>query len=176
MLLRGARGSAGYFDVFQIKPALGRTFRSDEEQPGKDHVVVLSHRLWTSQFGADPEIVGRSLSLDGEPYTVIGVMPQGSAFDRGWSQFWRPLTFKPGERTRNFHWLQVYGRLEPGVLAHVGHIGRRLRGGRHDRRGFHYRARDVLRELASGRIPERALQIIVAVVLGVLGLKELAWP
>ncbi|PYR56845.1 MAG: permease [Acidobacteria bacterium] len=115
VLLRGARVSAGYFDIFQIKPALGRTFAPDEDAPGKEHVVVLSHKLWTTTFGADAGIVGRSLTLDGEPYTVIGVMPQGTAFDRGFAQMWRPLAFKPSERTRNFHWMTALGRLKPGV-------------------------------------------------------------
>ena len=64
VMLRGGRVSAGYFDVFGIKPALGRTFAPDEDQPGKDHVVVLSHRLWTSQFGADPASSARPITLD----------------------------------------------------------------------------------------------------------------
>jgi predicted permease len=131
VLLRGARVSAGYFDIFQIKPALGRTFAPDEDEPGKEHVVVLSHKLWTTTFGADAGIIGRSLTLDGEPYTVIGVMPQGTAFDRGFSQMWRPLAFKASERTRNFHWMQALGRLKPGVTieqarAQMDAIGARI--------------------------------------------------
>jgi len=131
VLLRGARVSAGYFDIFQIKPALGRTFAPDEDEPGKEHVVVLSHKLWTTTFGADAGIIGRSITLDGEPYTVIGVMPQGTAFDRGFAQMWRPLAFKPSERTRNYHWLQALGRLKPGVTieqarAQMDAIGARI--------------------------------------------------
>ncbi len=131
VLLRSGRVSAGYFDIFQIKPALGRTFASDEDEPGKEHVVVLSHRLWTSTFGGDTSIIGRSLTLDGEPYTVIGVMPEGSAFDRGFNQMWRPLAFRPSERTRNFHWMQSLGRLKPGVTieqarAQMDAIGARI--------------------------------------------------
>jgi len=72
--LRGARVSAPYFDIFKVKPMLGRTFAADEDQPGKQHVVVLSHRIWESRFGSDKEIIGRTISLDNEPYTVIGVM------------------------------------------------------------------------------------------------------
>jgi putative ABC transport system permease protein len=115
VLLRAGRVSAGYFNVFAVAPFLGRTFAPDEDTPGKDHVVVLSHRLWAAQFGSDPGIVGKSLTLDGEPYSVIGVMPARSAFDRSFSQLWRPLAFKPSERTRNFHWLAVVARLKPGV-------------------------------------------------------------
>jgi putative ABC transport system permease protein len=115
VLLRSGRVSAGYFDVFAVKPFLGRTFAPDEDTPGKEHVVVLSHRLWAAQFGSDPGIVGKSLTLNGEPYTVIGVMPARSAFDRAFNQLWRPLAFKASERTRNFHWLAVVARLKPGV-------------------------------------------------------------
>ena len=78
---------------------------------------MLSHRLWTAQFGADPGIVGRTITLDGEPHTVIGVMPAGSAFDRGANQLWRPLAFRPSERTRNYHWLVVSARLKPDVTS-----------------------------------------------------------
>ncbi len=114
-MLRAGRVSAGYFDVFGVKPYMGRTFARDEDQPGKEHVVVLSHRLWTSQFGGDPGIVGKAITLNGEPYTVVGVMPPRSAFDRAFNQLWRPLAFRPSERTRNFHWMTVVGRLKPDV-------------------------------------------------------------
>jgi putative ABC transport system permease protein len=130
-LLRGGRVSAGYFDVFQIEPVLGRTFHPDEDQPGKEHVVILSHRLWVTQFGEDPGIIGRSLTLDGEGYTVIGVLPEGSAFDRAYQQLWRPLAFQPAERTRNFHWMAAVGRLKPGATieqarAQMDAIGARI--------------------------------------------------
>jgi predicted permease len=115
VMLRAGRVSAGYFDVFRIEPLIGRTFARDEDTPGKEHVVVLSHRLWTAQFGGDAGIVGQAITLDGEPYTVIGVMPAGSAFDRALNQLWRPLAFRSSERTRNFHWLGVVARLKPDV-------------------------------------------------------------
>ena len=130
-LLRAARVSAGYFDILRIKPMLGRTFAPNEDSPGNEHVVVLSHRLWTSEFGGDPGLVGRSITLDSEAYTVIGVMPEGSVFDRTFNQLWRPLAFTPDERTRNFHWLQVLARLKPGVTleqarAQMDAIGARI--------------------------------------------------
>ena len=114
-LMRVGRVSAPYFDILGVKPTLGRTFAADEDTPGKEHVVVLSHRLWMTQFGADAGLVGRSITLDGESYAVIGVMPEGTVFDRTFNQMWRPLAFSAGERTRNFHWLQVFARLKPGV-------------------------------------------------------------
>ena len=66
--LRGSRVSPHYFDIFGIKAALGRTFAADENQSGKDGVAVLSHALWDSQFGADPNVIGRTITLDGRPH------------------------------------------------------------------------------------------------------------
>jgi putative ABC transport system permease protein len=131
VLLRVGRVSAGYFDVFGVKPSLGRTFAADEDQPGKEAVVVLSHRTWTTQFGADASIIGKSITLDARPFTVIGVMPEGTPFDRGTSKMWRPLAFAPNERARNFHWLGVIARLKPGVTmeqakAKMDAIGARI--------------------------------------------------
>jgi len=113
--MRCALVSAHYFDVFGIQAALGRTFAPDEDQPGKEHVAVLSHVLWMSRFGADPNLVGQTIRLDGEPYTVIGILPQGSAFDRSYTQMWMPMAFKAEHMTRNFHWFGSYGKLKRGV-------------------------------------------------------------
>ena len=111
----GVRVSASYFDIFGAQAALGRTFAPDEDQLGKNQVVVLSHRLWESRFGADPSIVGRKLTLSGTPCTVIGVMPAHTPFDRDWVQLWTPLAFEPRDMTRDYHWLLSFGRLKPGV-------------------------------------------------------------
>jgi putative ABC transport system permease protein len=129
--LRGARVSAHYFDIFGIRVERGRTFLPDEDQRGKDHVVILSHVLWVNQFGADPSIVNRTILLDNEPHTVIGVLPAGSAFDRAFNQLWRPLAFEPSNMTRNFHWLVSFARLKPGVSlqqaqANMSAIGSRI--------------------------------------------------
>ena len=112
--VQGARESASFFDIWGIKPMLGRTFAPDEDQPGKSQVVVLSHRMWESRFGADPGIIGRTLSLNNKPYTVIGVMPPG-VFDRIRDFFWVPLAFEPKHMTRDYHWLIAFARLKPGV-------------------------------------------------------------
>src|SRR5262245_29573262 len=71
----GYRVTASYFDVFGVQPALGRVFGAEEDQPGREQVVVLSHRLWQRRFGADPAILGRDVRMNGQPYTVLGVMP-----------------------------------------------------------------------------------------------------
>lgn len=113
--LKGSRVSAPYFQIFGIQPALGRTFASDEDQPGRDQVVVLSHRIWQSRFGSDPKLLGRQIFLDTRPYTVIGILPAGTRFDRTWQDIWTPLAFAPQDMTRNFHWMIVWGRLKPSI-------------------------------------------------------------
>ena len=129
--LRGGRVSAHYFEIFGIQAALGRTFAAAEDEIGKEHVAVLSHVLWSTQFGGDPKWIGRTIHLDGEPYTVIGVLPEGSAFDRAYNQIWRPLAFQPENMTRNFHWFGSFAKLKPGVTlekarAQMDSIGARI--------------------------------------------------
>ena len=106
--------SAPYFDVFGTKAALGRTFARDEDQRGKERVAILSHRLWLNLFGADRSIVGRSILLDGQPYTVIGVLPGNSEFDRRAGELWVPLAFAP-QVARDYHYLGAVARLKAGV-------------------------------------------------------------
>ena len=113
--LQGSRVSAPFFSIFGVRAALGRTFASDEDQPGKSQVVVLSHRLWETRFGADPGILGRTLTLSGKPCIVIGVLPAHGPFDRSWAQLWLPLAFEPRDMTRDYHWLMSYARMKPGV-------------------------------------------------------------
>jgi putative ABC transport system permease protein len=113
--LRGSRVSAPYFDIFGIRPVLGRTFARDEDQPGKDQVVVLSHRIWESRFANDPGVIGRRLILDNRQCTIIGVLPAGTRFDRGWQDIWMPLAFRPQDMTRDFHWMTSWARLKPNV-------------------------------------------------------------
>jgi predicted permease len=112
--LRAAVVSAPYFDVFGTRPALGRTFAPGEDQPGREKVTVISHRLWMSLFGGDPALVGRDIILNGDPYTVIGVMPGNSEFNRRSSDLWVPLAFQPNP-ARDYHYLSAVARLKPGV-------------------------------------------------------------
>ncbi len=106
--------SAPYFDVFGVKPAWGRTFALDEDQQGKEKVTVLSHHTWLSVMGGDRSVVGRSILLNGEPYTVIGVMPGASEFDRTGDDLWIPLAFPP-QVPRNYHFYGAVARLKRGV-------------------------------------------------------------
>src|SRR6185369_16433910 len=83
--------SAGFFDVLGVKPALGRFFTADEDQPGRNHVVVLTYALWQSRFAGDRNVLGTTVSLDEEPYTIIGVLPRNFEMPSvDWMQFWAP--------------------------------------------------------------------------------------
>ena len=106
--------SADYFQVFGVKPQIGRSFARGEDQPGAAPVVILSHAFWQKQFGGDPGILNRDLVLDGEPHRIIGVLPAGS-FDRDGAVFWKPLIFAPDQMNRAQHWLTPIGRLRAGV-------------------------------------------------------------
>src|SRR5215469_12825794 len=109
------RVSASYFKVLDVGATLGRTFAASENEVGNDREVVLSNRIWRSRFGGDPKVIGRKITLDQENYTIIGVLPANSAFDRTWAVMWLPLAFTPANMTRNYHWLFALARLEPGV-------------------------------------------------------------
>jgi len=111
----GYRFAANFFHVLGVNALLGRTFLPEEDRPGSDKVVVLSHRLWQRRFGGDPGVIGKSITLSGAPYTVIGIMPPGFSHPRG-AELWTPLALDPSlmnNRQRRF--LRVAARLKPGV-------------------------------------------------------------
>jgi putative ABC transport system permease protein len=103
-----------FFDIFKVKPQLGRLFTAGDDRRGRDHVVIISHAFWRSQFSADPRIVGRPVRLDGETYTVIGVLPQGIT-DSTPAKMWRPLAFSAEEQGREQRWLLAWGKLKRGI-------------------------------------------------------------
>ena len=113
-VLNGARVSPHYFDIFGIHPLLGANFSEDSDQPGKQFEVMLSRHVWQNRFGSDPDIVGKRIRINGQSYVVQGVMPP-SFYDGGWTDIWIPFAFLPEERTRNYHWMGVWGKLKPGV-------------------------------------------------------------
>jgi putative ABC transport system permease protein len=118
--LHGVRTSAAFFPVFGVKPALGRFYLDEEEHAGHDHVVVLSYALWQRRFGASPNVIGQILMIDGEPFTVIGVLPQTFRFIRvlnGDLDLWMPLGFDSTQLDRQDHSIIVYGRLRDGVTV-----------------------------------------------------------
>jgi putative ABC transport system permease protein len=105
----------GLLGIFGYTPALGRAdFLDEEGQNGRDHVVILSNRLWKRRFGSDLGIVGRQIRMNSQPFTVVGVLQPGQA-DRLSQELWMPMVFKPEQINHDFHWLIVLGRMKPGV-------------------------------------------------------------
>ncbi len=104
----------GFIGVLGQPLLLGRDFLPEEGQLGKDHEVILTYKLWKNRFGADREILGAQIRLDGEQYTVVGVLAPG-ATDRVQSELYVPIAFKPDQINHDFHWLLVLARLKPGV-------------------------------------------------------------
>jgi len=109
----------GFFQTLRTPAMLGRTLVPDEHIPGRDRFVVLSHGLWTRRFGANPSIVGTAVSLNGEPFVVVGVMPPGLTYPADRSvDAWIPLSFFGPEaigRGRGVHFLSAIARMKPGV-------------------------------------------------------------
>jgi putative ABC transport system permease protein len=113
--LQGAAVSSDFFSTLRAQPMFGRTFTADEDQPGKDHVVILSYGLWKSRFAADPNVAGRRVNFDGQPYTVAGVMGEKFALP-GWAQYWTPMAWTNTERAvRGEHHYSVIARLKLGI-------------------------------------------------------------
>jgi putative ABC transport system permease protein len=119
--LSGYRVSAGFFGALGVQPLLGRTFQPDEDTLGREQVVVLKHSLWERLFASDPKILGRTIRLDSQTYTVIGVMPREFNFPYYGGELWIPWVFLPADaRNRENHFLRVIGLLKPGVSRAQG--------------------------------------------------------
>src|SRR5215204_217058 len=112
----GINVGANYFDVLGVKPTLGRGFVPGEDVAGSEHVVVLSDELWRRSFGANPDIVNQTIPLNGQKYTVVGVMPPELSALYRTIQMWSPLVFPEKDRLdRGTHKYLVLGRLKSGV-------------------------------------------------------------
>src|SRR5215475_4327373 len=129
----GVRISADFFDVLGVKPRLGRAFLPEEEQPGKHQVVVISDALWRNRYNSDPEIIGKTVRVDGEDHTVIGVMPPNFEFQlySPARQLFVPVAYTRGDQDRGSHSFICLARLKPGVTmgqarARMNNIGRVL--------------------------------------------------
>ncbi len=131
--LSGAYVTDGFFESLGVRPLHGRIFDAAETATPDGKVVLLGHGVWTRRFGADPSIVGKSVRLSGEAYTVVGVMPAAFRLPESASDFWAPLAFGPEiARQRGAHYLDVVARLKPGVSvadadAEIRTIADRLR-------------------------------------------------
>jgi len=128
----GAWNTASLFSVLGVEPLMGRVFTEEEEEPGKDLVVVLSNGLWRSRFGSNPNAIGQAISMNGANRTVIGVMPPGFSFPDKRTEVWVPLALSPQRKqARSVISYKAVGRLKPGVSmaqarADMGAIAKRL--------------------------------------------------
>ncbi len=112
----GGRVSRGYFELLGMPALHGRWYLADEDRPGSERVAILSHRLWARRYGADPAVVGREIRLNGVSHTVVGVMPQEFSYPAYDQELWTPAAFTPAqEAMHDEHYLDVFGRLGPGV-------------------------------------------------------------
>ena len=117
LMVEGGSVGHAFFEVLGVEAALGRTFVPGENRPGSDHVVVLSHGLWSRRFGADPAIVGRSIDIGSEPHEIVGVMPESFRPPSASAEIWAPLTIDPAdlEDYRGSFYISLIGRLAAGV-------------------------------------------------------------
>lgn len=106
--------SPGTYKMMGTNFFLGRDFLPEEGEVGKDHVVILTHRFWKDRFASDQQIIGKSIRLNSEFYTVVGVLEPGQS-DRLESKIFTPLSFKPNQINHEFHWLLIMARMKPGV-------------------------------------------------------------
>ncbi len=131
--IQGASVSASLFPLLRVQPVWGRTFRPEEDQPGRDNVVLLSRGLWQRRFGSDPSLIGKTLTLSGRVYSVIGILPRDFQLPEQ-AEIWKPIAFDAADLSENRradHFLTVVARLKPGVTlaqarANMEVIARRL--------------------------------------------------
>ncbi|MCM3872704.1 MAG: ABC transporter permease, partial [Pyrinomonadaceae bacterium] len=108
--------TANFFSMLGVEPVIGRTFQAGEDKPGTPRVTILTYGMWQRRFGGDPGIIGQSLTLNGDTYTVIGVLPASFQFALRAADLWRPYQPTEAQLTRRFmHGTNVIGRLKPGV-------------------------------------------------------------
>jgi len=112
--LTGIRVASNFFRVVGVQPARGRAFTPEEEIEGRHHVAIISDGLWQRRFGGDPDVLGRVVLLDGEPHTIVGVMPPKFWFLRPGTEIWVPF-YITGEEHRNSHYIGVRARLRAGA-------------------------------------------------------------
>ncbi|HJQ25168.1 MAG TPA: ABC transporter permease [Blastocatellia bacterium] len=120
--LLGMRVSDGFLETLGVQPALGRDFLTEENQPGHNFVVILSHGLWQRRFGGDSNVLNRAITLNGQSYTVVGVMPASFRYGGRVIDLWTPIAFTAQQAQQHgSHYLQVIARLKPGATQEQAH-------------------------------------------------------
>ena len=162
--------TASFFDVLKVSPLKGRTFLPDEDQPGKPRVAVLGYGAWQRHFGGDPEIVGKSVLLDDQAYSIVGVMPAGFGLPRDRTDVFCLPGFDVKGTSRRSHYLQSMGRLKPGVSLQqaqmeMNTIAERL-AATYNQAGFGVRLVSLQDEIVGNA--RRSLLVLWVAVLAVL--------
>ncbi len=165
-----AMATPGYFDVFGAVPTIGRTFTREDIDTGNQLVAVVTHRFWTRRFGADPGVVGQPVTLNGNPFTLLGVLPERFELVEGDAEVFIPYTL--GTRGWIGRWLNVYGKLRPGASleqAEVELSTLMARIGETEPRSADWGATLVpLREMVVGNVRPALLAIFATVLLVLL--------
>ncbi|MGC1674664.1 MAG: ABC transporter permease, partial [Candidatus Acidiferrales bacterium] len=117
--VNGAAVSQDFFSLLGVQPVTGRTFGPEQARAGNWTVAVISESLWKSQFGAEADVLGRKIKFDGDPYTIIGVLPSRMDMPTG-VQIWIPLDFSKDDSDRSAHNYRVLGKLKPGITLAQG--------------------------------------------------------
>ncbi|MDQ3684030.1 MAG: ABC transporter permease [Acidobacteriota bacterium] len=169
----GAQTSIDFFPLFGVEPARGRAFLPEEEIYGKHRVVVVSEELWRKRFGADAKLADQTIKLNGEVFQIVGVMPRGFDFPERRVMLWTPLALPEGSpyNTRGNYWLDVVGRLKPGVTeaqaqADLDNVHRQLAQEVKETAGFGARV-ESLHEATVGQV-RTALVVLLAAVACVM--------
>ncbi|NWF83263.1 MAG: ABC transporter permease [Bryobacteraceae bacterium] len=164
--------SPEFFPSVRVQPLIGRTFLPEEFTPGRHLSVVLAHVLWRTQFGEDPGVLGRSIEIDGQKHTIVGVMPEGFRFPRA-VEYWTPLALNSSQWAFAGDYLECYGRLASGATleqarAEFNAIAARL-ASRYPttHRGIGARV-DLLRERVSGDLTATYTRLTAGAVLFLL--------
>ena len=142
--LQGGRVTYGVFEALGVKPLLGRAFSPQDDRLGTQNLLLLSHALWQRQFGGDPDVVGDSVRVNDQPFTVIGVMPSGFRFPDSRAQAWRLFGDEDRRKGRSSQFMRVIARLKPGATLGTAQedmerVTRRIaeaNPGEHDKLGF----------------------------------------
>jgi len=113
--IQGALVSWDMFELLRVAPARGAGFAADQDKPGANNVVVISHGMWQRRFGGNPNVVGTSITMNGTPVTILGVMPEDFYFPNRTIEYWRPIALNPANAQRGGHFLAVIARLKAGV-------------------------------------------------------------
>ena len=168
--VNGATVSPNFFEVLGVPPAIGRTFRDGEDQPGNNRVVILSHQLWQRSFGGDPVVVGKDISLGGESFTVVGIMPPSFQFPTSLIALWVPIVISQSQSAnRGSHFLFTIARMKPGITVEQAQQQMSVIGSRLEQQ---YPDAQAKRNVLVGSLPEAivsGVRPMLNILLGAVG-------